>query len=163
MRKLQHPVPQNLLVHIGDITISFALLESVTESLVGNLISHDQRTGKIITAELSFRNLRALLVSLYLHRYGKDSNYELFRELIKRLGDIEAKRNVIIHSQWGAGETADTISRFKITSKEKHGVKFDFETMSENQLIDIATEIKVLASDVQAFALMLAGIKNIKP
>jgi len=159
MRKLQHPVPQNLLVHIGDITVSFALLESEIESLVGNLISHDQRTGQTITAELSFRNLRALLVSLYLHRYGKDSNYEQFRELIMRLENIEVKRNVITHSRWAAGGTADTISRIKTTAKEKHGFKFDFETMSENQFVDIATEIKVLASDVQVFALMLAGIK----
>ena len=144
---------------MGDITVSFALLENVIESLVGNPISHDQRTGQIITAELSFHNLRALLVSLYLHRYGKDSNYEQFRKLIIRLGDIEAKRNVITHSRWAAGETSDTISRIKITAKGKHGFKFDFETMSENQLIDIETEIKVLASDIQDFTLMLAGIK----
>lgn len=159
MRKLQHPVPQNLLVQIGEITVSFALLESEIESLVGNLISHDQRKGQIITAELSFRNLRALLVSLYLHRYGKDSNYGQFRELIVRLGNIEAKRNVITHSLWAAGETVDTITRIKTTAKEKDGFKFDFENMSENKFIDIATEIKVLASDVQDFALMLAGIK----
>lgn len=159
MRKFQHPVPQNLLVQVGDITVSFALLESEIESLVGNLISHDQRMGQIITAELSFRNLRALLVSLYLHRFGKDSNYKQFRELIMRLGNIEAKRNVITHSLWAVGETADTISRIKTTATEKHGFKFDFETMSENQFVDIATEIKVLASDVQVFALMLAGIK----
>jgi hypothetical protein len=60
---LQHPVPEDHLKAIGDITVSFALLESHIQNLIGSLIYEHQRIGQIITAELSFKNLRALLIS----------------------------------------------------------------------------------------------------
>lgn len=36
---VQHPVPERLLVHIGDISVSFALLESSIQMLIGSLIA----------------------------------------------------------------------------------------------------------------------------
>ena len=158
MRLLKHPVSKKLLVQLGDITVSFALLESEIQSLAGILLSSDQRTGQIVTAELAFQKLRSLVVSLYLHRYGKDANYDEFRDLVRRAGQVEGKRNSITHSLWAAGQKRDTVTRIKTTAKEKHGLKFDFEAMDENQLGDLATAIKALASDFQCFTLKLVGI-----
>jgi hypothetical protein len=71
---LQHPVPVQLLARIGDITVSFALLESTIQTLAGSQLQEHQRIGQIITAELSFRNLRALVTSLYRERHGEDAD-----------------------------------------------------------------------------------------
>jgi len=162
MRILQHPVPEPLLIHIGDVTVSFALLENQIQSLIWSLLS-DQRTGQIVTAELSFRNLRGLLVSLYLERFGNNnSDYDAFRELNKRAGNLEAQRNIVTHSLWVAGKTANVVTRVKTTAKEKHGLKFDWETVDEERLKKLAEEIKVLASDFQIFELKLRGV-DIKP
>ncbi len=112
---LQHPVPEKFLVHIGDITVSFALLESTIQSLIGSFIAEHQRIGQIITTELAFRNLRALTISLYKERHGEDTDFGILRELMKRAADLEEKRNQITHSVWGAGDTADTVlERHKI-------------------------------------------------
>lgn len=133
-------------------TVSFALLESIIQSLVGSLIYEHQRIGQIITAELSFKNIRALLVSLYLERHGEDDNdLAQLREYMKRAALLEEKRNQITHSVWGAGDDAETITRIKTTAKEKHGIQFHFTTVKAKDLENTAVEIKNVAEEIQRF------------
>jgi len=152
---LQHPVPARLLVHVGDITVSFALLESTIQTLAGSLIAEHQRIGQIITAELAFRNLRALTISLYKERHGEDIDFAALRDLMKHAADLEEKRNQITHSLWGAGDTADTVTRIKTTAREKHGIRFHFVNVGEQDLAGVANELKQLAADVQALWIRL--------
>ena len=86
---MKHPVPDQHLIHIGDITASFALLEMMIQTLIGSLIAEHQRIGQIITAELSFRNLRALVISLYRERHGDDDDYSKLKSLMNKAGEIE--------------------------------------------------------------------------
>src|SRR5262245_45656451 len=58
-RQLKHPVPDAHLARIGDITVSFALLENSVQSLMGSLLNEHQRVGQIIAAELSFTRIKA--------------------------------------------------------------------------------------------------------
>ena len=73
---LQHPVPNEHLRHIGDITVSFSLLESCLEVLAQSLLGAGQRMGQIVTAEMSFKAVRALTVCLYVQRNGDDEDGE---------------------------------------------------------------------------------------
>jgi len=155
MSELKHPVPSQLLEHIGDITVSFAMLEGVIQGLVGPMINEHQRVGQIITAELSFKNLRALAISLYLERHGEDDDFGDLRELMKRAGQTEQARNRITHSVWAAGKTPDTITRVKTTAKEKHGVQFKFEQLGASDLAEVAEEARALAFDIQKFMIKL--------
>jgi hypothetical protein len=152
---LEHPVPERLLARIGDIAVSFALLESMIQALAGSQLQEHQRIGQIITAELSFRNLRALVTSLYRERHGEDADFETLRELMKRAAQLEEKRNQITHSVWAAGKTAETVTRIKTTAKEKRGIQFDFHQVSAQDLGAVAQEIKTLAEDVQRFRIGL--------
>ena len=148
---LQHPVPDEHLKHIGDVTVSFAVLESQLQTLTQSLLGSGQRLGQIVTAELSFKALRALSVSLYIQRNGDDEDTEAFRSLIKRAADVEEHRNQIVHSVWGAGNGASSITRIKTTAKERHGIRFHFENVSTEQLAAFARQIKELADDLQQF------------
>ena len=161
MRILQHPVSNEHLKHIGDMTVSFAMLESVIQFFTWSLFADNQRIGQIVTAELSFNKLRALLISLYLERYGEDDDFKTLRSLMQRAAVVEEKRNQITHSVWGAGDDADTITRIKTTAKEKHGLRFFDEHVSSENLSSLVIEIKGLASEIQGFSLALA--KQRKP
>lgn len=99
-RMMQHQVPENLLRHIGDITVSFALLENTLQMVVHSLVASSQRIGQIITAELGFKNLRALSISLYKERLGEGDKFDQFRALLRRAAEAEDKRNQITHSLW---------------------------------------------------------------
>jgi hypothetical protein len=152
---LKHPVPHAILAGIGDVTVSFALFESMIQTWAGSQIQDYQPITQIITAELSFRNLRALTTSLYRERHGEDDDYDELRELMKRAAELEHLRNEITHSVWGAGETAYTVTRIKTTAKERHGLRFDFTTVSAEDLRAVAEEIQQLAEDVQRFWIRL--------
>jgi hypothetical protein len=148
---LQHPVPEQFLTRIGDITVSFALLEMTIQALAGSQLQESQRISQIITAELSFRNLRALVTSLYRERHGEAADFETLRELMKRAGQLEEKRNQITHSIWGAGKCPGTVTRIKTTAKETRGIHFDFQDVSADDLDTVANEIKTLAEETQCF------------
>ena len=131
---LRHPVPDDHLRHIGDITVSFALLESTLQTLVHSLLGAGQRCGQVVTAEVPFRTLRAMAVSLYLERNGEDALYGSLRSLIQRAAEVEEKRNQVTHSVWGAGRDSASITRMKITAKERHGFRFSYENVSSDEL-----------------------------
>jgi hypothetical protein len=118
----------------------------VVHSLVGN----SQRIGQIITAELAFKNLRALSISLFKESFGEGEKFNQFRTLIERAEKAETTQNRITHSLW-AGDSSDMIVRFKTTAKQKQGFRFHSESFNEAQLSDFATEIKILAGDIQSF------------
>ena len=148
---MQHPVPPKMLEHIGDITVSFALLEKSIQILIGSLINEHQRIGQIITAELAFKNLRALAISLYKDRYGEDTDFDRLKELMKCASKAEEERNQIMHSFWVTGDTVDTRTRVKTTAKEKDGFIFHFVKVSESDLEEIAIKLKTLAEEIQVF------------
>jgi hypothetical protein len=159
---LQHPVPEEHLRHIGDMTVSFSLLESVVQQLTGYLVSEQQRIGQIVTAELSFRSLRALAVSLYLERYGEDARYSTLSELMKRAATLEDRRNQIIHSVWaikGRDREPNTVTRMKRTAKIQRGLRFQSEDFRPDDIADVASDMKKLAQDILDFStrLLLEG------
>ncbi len=116
---------------------------------VGSLLAEHQRIGQIITAELSFRNLRALLLSLYIERHGKDEDYAKLKELMNEAGKAAKKRNEIVHSIWGAGKSKDHITRIKTTAKENKGLDFKFEEIDADKLEEISVLIRDCASQVK--------------
>ena len=169
---MQHVVPDNLLRHIGDITVSFQLLETSIRHLIWPLIVKDQeqRIGQIITSEIPFRTLRSLAVSLYRERHGEDDDFANLCKLMNRAKELEGKRNQITHSMWGAGDTSTEVVRIKATAKEKRGLHFDYEHLDERTLASVATEMKRLAGDIWIceFGLrkagkLLSGVALLKP
>ena len=148
---IQHTVGPKLLVHIGDITVSFAILENAIQALIGSMIAEHQRIGQIITAELAFKNLRALAISLYKERHGEDADFTALRGFMTRASQLEEVRNQITHSIWAVGNSPDTITRIKKTAKEKHGIRFQFTQVSESDLANVAKEIKTLAAEIVQF------------
>jgi len=152
---IEHSVPDEHLRHIGDITVSFALLETNVQFFVGSLIAEHQRIGQIITAELPFRTVRSLVISLYLERHGEDDDFHTLKELMKRACHVEKERNRIAHSIWGAGENRDTLTRIKTTAKERQGLSFQYESVTTDMLREIATEIRQVANDVLSFQVSL--------
>jgi hypothetical protein len=147
---LQHPVPEPILARIGDITVSFALLESMLQSLAGLLLGCDQRTQQIVTAEISFQQLCKLVVSIGRERYvGEDA--KRLDDLVTGALKLADRRNAITHSLWAAGSTRDEVNRVKVTAKKAKGFNIDSEQITVEALAAVAADMCQRAHDMQTF------------
>ena len=72
---------------------------------------------------------------------------------MKRAGLLEEQRNTIQHSFWAASREANSVTRGKFTSKEKHGFAFSSAVMNEHDLSQIAVQMKELVVEIHNFLL----------
>lgn len=147
-KKFNHGVSSEHLLQIGDITVSFALLEFQFRKLAESLLDDHPKIAMVITAELSFKSLRSLIKCLYKEKYGMGEDYEKIKKFNTRALKIEEERNKITHSFWGVGNKINTITRLKITAKEKKGFNFYTEQVSITELSNISEKIKELSFEV---------------
>lgn len=164
---MKHPVPKEHLEYIGDMTVSFALLEAAVQAIVRTLIGENQHIGNIITAELSFINLRTLELNLYLERYGEDSVFQTFKSLMKEVDELEVRRNQFTHSIWAVGKDHESLTRFKTTSKRNKGLHFQIEDVQTKDLANFVINIQDLYEEIQVLWIHLLkrgnrGTKDIK-
>ena len=152
---LNHSVPESILIQIGDITVSFSLLESIIQLIVGSLISNNQKIGQIVTSKLSFRFLLPIVISLYLEKFGEDDRFTVFKDLIGRAGRINEQRNQIIHSLWMVGDDSDYVSRIKGIAKVKSGLIFQNQEMSAGDIKTLVDEMKELSQELQDFLVQI--------
>jgi hypothetical protein len=150
---MQHQVGPEHLEAIGDITVSFAMLESVLQGLVHTLLGTRLAIAQTVTAEISFKGLRALAASLWIERYGKAQALTVdFLKLMTRIRAVEEKRNQVTHSLWAANEEG-LVLRIKRTAKETRGLELKYDQVAPADLAKIAGEIKRVASEVQSLHL----------
>lgn len=134
---------------IGKVSSYFNGLEKYIQTLISKLIGPDIRIGEIVTAELSFRNLIALLFSLYKYRKSDPHDINQMEEICKRAKDLESRRNKVIHSIWAVNDKIEEdILRIKVTAKYKQGLKHTYERTDTSELHKISHEIVDLISEI---------------
>jgi len=151
----KHPVPQSLLVHIGDMTVSFALLEFAIRGLFGSFIREHQRVGQILSAELSFSSLLGATSSLYRDRHGEDGDYAVLKSLLSRAAAVQEERNAITHSVWTAAKKPDAVTRVKTSSKIKTGYRVQSKEYDATVLKSFVEQIKTLDDEIMKLHLGL--------
>lgn len=117
------------------------------------MLGLEEDLARMVTSELSFRGLQNLSSSLVRERYPARLNE--FREILKCVGNSEAKRNVVSHSLWGVtmcrtGSEPVTV-RTKYSAKQNRGLDFSREEMTVQDLRAISEEISIAAYDVEVF------------
>jgi hypothetical protein len=136
---------------IGLVTVNFSLLENELAFDIHVLLGLDHRTSQIITAELRFKGLLDLFSSLCINKMKNETASTELKELVKKVYQVEQKRNSIIHSLWAVGNTGDTITRFKQTAKSSKGLHFQYEQVTVEKLQKIADEIAEATAEVHNF------------
>jgi hypothetical protein len=145
----------DFLAAIGAVTVEFAVLEMNLEAaiwifLVGGKLEN-QATGRIVTAELSFRKAVHLFSALLRHRFPNRDDNDL-KKLCAQLTQAEEERNAIVHSTWALAP-ADKVMRIKTTAKGK--LKTGFHKLSVSDIRATARRIHTAAEDLINFYLSL--------
>jgi hypothetical protein len=157
-RKMIPGIHRSLFEPIGEVTVNFAMLEHVLSGGTGLLLfgnnGQEQRTGQIVTAELSFRRNVELFSCLFRHRFPEKGDAGI-KALCSKLLVLEEKRNVTIHSFWGGAGEPGYSTRIKVTAKLK-GIAFQFQKTSREEIAAVANEIAEVASELQDFVFAIA-------
>ena len=160
-RRISAPaIAEELLAPLGGMTAYFAWLElQVSFSiwlLIGGNTLEAQSIGRIVTADLSFRQLVNIFHALVLSQTGDEAEVaNTVGELRARLFEAEQQRNTLTHSFWGAVPDRGESMRFKETIRSKGGWKFTSEQHSAADISKVALTFGALAYDVSHLALAL--------
>jgi len=149
MGKMISAIDHTLIEPIGLVTVNFSMLEGNLKFFIWTLISHEQRIGQIITANLAFRQLIDLFGSLYRFHVKDEVLLTEFEQLRKSLEEANDRRNNLIHSQWAAGDKPGKSTKFKIVARAKQGVIHKFDSISIEDITALADFIAHAAHDIQ--------------
>jgi hypothetical protein len=131
---------------VGLVTVDFSAVETETATLAWWMLP-TSLIGSIITAELSLRGLRNLVLALFRHRNPPEAEVAELQALMKRVEAAEIQRNRIVHSLWVPVDTG--LLRHKLSAKGQ--LNITFEAVAPAQLEQFATELDALISSIVAF------------
>jgi hypothetical protein len=146
------PASDNHLRALGRITAAFQLLEMRLGLWVSELIGKDQTVGFIITSQLSFKRLCAVLAALFRHKVKAEDAREKMTLLLRRAVRIEEKRNAFVHSTWSDPVQESKSIRCKIFLSKKATSSVQLEPLVHGEMDAVAESIGQLIRDVQTFS-----------
>jgi hypothetical protein len=135
---------------LGRITANFQLLEMLLALWTGVLIKTDQAAGFMITSQLSFRRLCALMGTMFRHRIVEVEARSVMERLLKQAAQIEERRNAFVHSTWSNPDQQSKTARGKIILS-KDGVRVHTEKLSSDEMNHVGDSISELIKELNAF------------
>ena len=155
--RLSPPVSDEHLRLIGLITVNFSWLETVISMGIWKLLGYErqQDIGNIVTSELSFRNLMALLSALSMYKLSNAKTNAELKKLLKKSAQAEEKRNLIMHSLYATREGPEDVIRMKTTAKVYKGLKYHRERLTIDELSEIADFVAAVAFEFLEFVMSL--------
>ena len=136
------------LSHLGNCIVQFQRIESVLSCCMAVMVGADEKIGKIVTCEMSFRAKVAVFRALFIHHYQKAQLPDDIIDLISRINWAEQERNSLVHSLWDAtDEYPDSIKRQK-TMCRKIGLVTDNEHLLANDLDDLSKLYEGISTDI---------------
>ena len=148
--------PDELEAALGLVAMNFQALEAALSLSIGALLGAERDTGRILTSELSFKQLLNVLIGLTRQQVssnrwaGSKDVIDRLKELAGASSHMEDLRNQYMHSVWiaahrGSGQGV----RRKVTAK-RVGLKEHVETVTSSHLLDVADYTAYLTSMVEA-------------
>lgn len=157
--RVMHRVSDKVLAALGDVHVSFSSLEFFIQLLAWRFLGGHQRIGEAVCSELSFANLRVLVLNLYRAHYDEDADFEELKALMNGAGKLEERRNTFTHSRW-LGAEGDTALRFKTTARAK-GTNTQEVNVSDADLRNFARELQEHTAAVRKFSIKLLSVATV--
>ncbi len=130
---------------IGKICLNFSTIELLLSAFVTRFISDDPKIGAILTSEMSYQNNLKAFASLVKYKITDEHLQNDFSFIIRKLNEIEQKRNEILHSVYALkNPTSEQIFRIKISSKQGKGLLTTEELVNSKYFDNIINEILIL-------------------
>ena len=152
------PDTNQLHSHVGKVIRQFALLENSLWTLVQSLLGVDQIRARIIVASFPNTRARTTLIQRLGETYIDASLLPKFRGLMKRVGKLSGRRNILAHSLLGPnGPNKWMIVGDSFSDEMDGGWDFKPEQISEKEILELATACGTLHMDLVKFLFDLNG------
>ena len=151
-------IDDRYLPAFGKITVNFAALEENVALVAGQLISAEQAIGRIVTAQLPFKQRIDLLGSLVIFRVKDENVLAELQSTLNLAGMLEDERNLVIHSVWLIDQPEQQLNRMKVTARKKKGLSHRWDSVSHSDLDGLAERILTCAND---FMKMLSSLTDV--
>ena len=125
----------------------FQRIEEVLSRCIIAMLGRD-RTGDIVTAELSFRAKVEVYSALFLYRSQLPKLPEDVAEVLGRVRAAEQRRNTIVHSLWDASIKDPTMIKREKRSVGKSGLSNVLEHIQPSELEDDIKDFENVAEDL---------------
>jgi hypothetical protein len=103
----------------------------------------------MVTAGMSFPRQLDLLTSLFRHRFPDHAKLQSLELLVRRISELEQKRNGVMHSTWLLlSSNPNEATRFKITTTRNKGLHQTRVVITPAELDKIADAFKQALSDL---------------
>lgn len=139
---------------VGRINLGMERVHHQLARLISSLTGRKGRFSQIeqaVTAAVSLRQTTDLCEMLYLSLTESEEGAIEFKALLKRVRDLEQKRNGVVHAVWmPAGDEGEFI-KWKFTRDKNHGIKFSDDRFDEVRFTKIADDCMSLERDLLIF------------
>lgn len=150
MERNSDSLENRIALVLGRMMLRFAALEAVTRSTLHQVLDEiDENEVTTLTSELSFRQVRAVLIALLKQRNSDSEYVDSVRRLMKRAEQLEARRNALTHSFWIYSHLPAAMGREKRKVTDKGVFKIDYEEFPSVDSLDaFVSDIDQLAQEI---------------
>ncbi len=147
--------PQEIYEPLGRAAANFACLEVVVSRSIGKLLLGDHRVSRALDTLIERLGFAARIDALQRVFEEVESDNERLsemRDLVRRLKEVNERRNELIHSLWLGADDSGGATRMRLR-KGKRPAKCETILQSETvgSILDHAEECLDLGSDIIAF------------
>jgi hypothetical protein len=129
---------------VGGLTVALTLVEWQMKKFIFHLsCPQDHTLGRIMTANLGFRGLKDVLMSLYRYKSHDSHKTVELEKLLSKLKRCERKRNEFVHGIVVLDKTAETLLLFKDSMNFNEGF---IETSKTHRVKDVEQTIEQIHS-----------------
>ena len=136
-------IKNDLLIALGELTAEFSALEGWLNISLETLTNpEDDKVGEIVAAEMSVRAKIDLIMALFRYREKDPDKVSEMKHILKLIGNVNGRRNDLIHSVWVMNDTETWVSRS--TAKFETGfVSEIYEQFPIKKIREVTNDIKV--------------------
>lgn len=134
---------------IGEMVVEYSFLDFLLRAFIGDLTSHEERTGFMLASELNNFQIHSILSSLGHEKFRLEESATALDALLNEIKKIQARRNDIIHSLWIV--TDSEASRSKMGAKFKAGFTSEEENLQIPSLNKFSQQISQMSAHLMDF------------
>lgn len=141
---------------VGRINLGMERVHHQLSRLISSISGRKGRFSQIeqaITATVSLRQTTDLCEMLYLSLSNNEVGLAEFKALIKKVRELEQKRNSIVHAVWMPAGNEGEFIKWKFVRDKNNGIKFANDRFDEAEFDAVADECMNLEKELLFFVL----------